>query len=58
MAFGDPEKYAKLCPYFNEAGEYWRGAYDVASFTPGHLHPDNTPPPPIHKSLLAPAWAA
>ena len=39
-AFSDPEKYARLYPHSYEAGEYRRGAYDVASFTPGHLHPD------------------
>ena len=44
-AFGDPEKYARLFPHSYEAGEYQRGAYDVSSFTPGHLHPDNNPSP-------------
>jgi len=44
-AFGDPEKYAKLYPHSYEAGEYRRGAYDIASFTPGHLHPDVHPSP-------------
>jgi len=44
-AFGDPEKYARLFPHSYEAGEYRRGAYDVSSFTPGHLHPDNNPSP-------------
>ena len=44
-AFGDPEKYARLYPHSYEAGEYRRGAYDVSSFTPGHLHPDNKPSP-------------
>jgi len=43
-AFGDPEKYAKLYPHSYEAGELRRGAYDLASFTPGHLHPDVHPP--------------
>jgi len=42
-AFGDPEKYAKLYPHSYEAGEFRRGAYDLASFTPGHLHPDVHP---------------
>ena len=44
-AFGDPEKYARLYPHSYEAGEYRRGAYDVSSFPPGHLHPDNKPSP-------------
>jgi len=44
-AFSDPEKYAKLYPHSYEAGEFRRGAYDVASFTPGHLHPDIHPSP-------------
>jgi len=44
-AFGEPEKYAKLYPHSYEAGEYLRGAYDVASFTPGHRHPDIHPSP-------------
>jgi len=44
-AFGDPEKYARLYPHSYEAGEYRRGAYDVASFTPGHLHRDVHPSP-------------
>jgi len=39
-ACGDPEKYAKLHPQSYEAREFRRGAYNVASFTPGHLHPD------------------
>jgi len=30
-AFGDPEKYARLYPHAYEAGEFRRGAYDVAS---------------------------
>ena len=38
-AFGDPEKYAKLCPHSYEAAGFRRGAYDVASFSLGHLHP-------------------
>ena len=41
----DPEKYARLFPHSFEAGEYRRGAYDVSSVTPGHLHPDNNPSP-------------
>ena len=45
-AFGDPEKYASMLPHSYEAGEFRRGAYDVSSFTPGHLHPDNNPSPP------------
>jgi len=45
MAFGDPEKYAKLYPHSYEAGEFRRGSYDVASFTPGYLHPDVHPSP-------------
>jgi len=44
-AFGDPDKYAKLYPQSYEAGELRRGAHDVASFTPGHLHPDVHPSP-------------
>jgi len=44
-AFGDPDKYAKLYPNSYEAGEFRRGAYDVASFTPGHLQPDVHPAP-------------
>jgi len=44
-AFGDPARYARLFPHSYEAGEYHSGAYDVASFTPGHLHPDNIPAP-------------
>jgi len=44
-AFGNPEKYARVVPHSYEAGEYRRGAYDMASFTPGHLHPDNNPSP-------------
>jgi len=43
--FGDPEKYPRLYPHSYEAGEYRRGAYDVSSFTPGHLHPDKKPSP-------------
>jgi len=42
-AFGDPEKSAKLYLHSYEAGEYRRGAYAVASFTPGHFHPDVHP---------------
>ena len=45
MAFGDPEKYAKLYPNSYEAGEFRKGRYDLDSFTPGHLHPDNVVPP-------------
>ena len=44
-AFGDPERYPRLFPYIYEAGEYRRTAYDVFSFTHGHLHPDNNPSP-------------
>jgi len=44
-AFGDPEKYARLYPHSYEARENRRGAYNVASFTPGHLHPDIHPSP-------------
>ena len=44
-AFRDPECYAQLFPHSYEAGEFRRGAYDLASFTPGHLHPDHTPSP-------------
>ena len=44
-ALGDPEKYARLFPNSYEASEYRRGAYDLSSFTPGHLHPDNNPSP-------------
>jgi len=43
--FGGLKKYAKLYPHSSEAGTFWRGAYDVASFTPGHLHPDVYPSP-------------
>jgi len=45
-AFGDPEKYAKLFPNSYEAGEFRKGRYDLDTFTPGHLHPDNV----IHPS--------
>jgi len=41
--FGDPEKYTRLYSHSYEVGEYRRGAYDLASFSPGHLHPDNNP---------------
>ena len=44
-AFGNLEKYARIYPHSYEAGEFRRGAYDLSSFTPGHLHPDNTPSP-------------
>jgi len=44
-AFGDPEKYATLYPNSYEAGEFRKGRYDLDSFTPGHLHPDNVPSP-------------
>jgi len=44
-AFGDPEKYARLYPHSYQAGEFRRGAYEVSSFTPGHLHPDVRPSP-------------
>ena len=44
-AFGDPEKYARLYPQSYEAGEFRRRAYDLASFTPGHLDPDVHPSP-------------
>jgi len=44
-AFGDPEKYAKLYPNSYEAGEFWKGRYNLDSFTPGHLHPDVHPCP-------------
>jgi len=54
-AFGDPEKYAKLYLHSYEAGEFQRGAYAVASFTPGHLNPTSTPPPPT--GMLPPAQA-
>jgi len=47
-AFGDPEKYAKLYPNSYEGGEFWKGRYDLDSFTPCHLHPD------VHPS---PSWA-
>ena len=43
-AFGDPERYAKLYPNSYEAGEFQKGRYDLASFTPGHLHLD------VHRS--------
>jgi len=42
-AFGDPKKYARLYPHSYEAGEFRRGAYDVAFFTPGYLRPDVHP---------------
>jgi len=57
-AFGHPKMYAKLVPCLYEASEYRRGAYDVASFTHGNLHPDNNPPPPILRLPLAPVHAA
>jgi len=44
-AFGDPERYTQLFPHSYEAGEFWRGAYDLASFTPGYLYPDYTSSP-------------
>ena len=44
-AFGDPERYAELFPHSYEASELRRGAYDLSSFTPGHLHPDYTSSP-------------
>jgi len=43
--FSDPEKYAKLYPNSYEAGEFRKGRYDLDSFTPGHLHPDNVVSP-------------
>jgi len=43
--FGDPKKYAKLYPNSYEAREFQNGRYDLDSFTPGHLHPDNVVPP-------------
>jgi len=47
-AFADTEKYAKLFPNSYEAGEFWKGRYDLSCFTPGHLHPDN---------VLSPSYA-
>jgi len=44
-AFGDPKKYARLYPHSYQAGEYRWGAYDLASFTQGHHHPDVHPSP-------------
>ena len=44
-AFGNPERYAQLFPNSYEAGEFWRGAYDISSFAHGHLHPDYTSSP-------------
>ena len=44
-AFGDPKKYARVYAHAYEAGEYRRGSYDVASFTPGYLHPEVYPSP-------------
>ena len=44
-AFGDPEKYAKLYLHSYEAEKFRRGAYNVASFTSVHLHPDVHPSP-------------
>jgi len=52
--FGDSEKYARLYPHSYEAGEYRRGAYDVSSFTPGHLHPDNNPSPSYAQAASGP----
>jgi len=43
-AFGNLKTYAKLFLYSYEAGEFRRGAYEVASFTTGHLHLDYSPP--------------
>jgi len=57
-AFGNPEKYAKLHPNSYEAGEFRKGRYDLDSFTPGHLHPTFTPPPPMRKLPPAQARAA
>ena len=39
-AFDNPERYARLLPHSYEAGKFRRGAYDLASFTCGHLHPN------------------
>jgi len=44
-AFGDLECYTQLLPHSYEAGEFRRGAYDLACFTSCHLHPDNTSSP-------------
>jgi len=44
-AFGDHESWAYLFPHPYEAGEFPRGAYDIASFISGHGHPDHTPSP-------------
>jgi len=44
-AFGNPEKYAMLYTKSYEAGEFRKGRYDLDSFTPGHLHPDNVVSP-------------
>ena len=45
MAFGDPKRYAQLYPHSYEAGEFRTGLSDLASSTPGHLHPDYTSSP-------------
>jgi len=57
-AFSDTEKYARLFHHSYEAGEYRRSAYDVASFTPGHVHPDNDLSPSYTPAVLAPARVA
>jgi len=36
---GAPEGYAQLFPHSHEAGEFRRGASNLASFIPSHLHP-------------------
>ena len=44
-AFGDQEYYEQLYRHSYKASEFRRGAYDLASFTPGHRHPDYTTSP-------------
>ena len=43
--FGDRERYTQLFPPSYAAAEIRRGAYDLASFTPSHLHTDYTSSP-------------
>ena len=44
-AFFHPERYAQIFPHCCEAGEFRKGAYDLASFTACHLHCNYTSSP-------------
>jgi len=55
-AFRDPESYAQLFPHSYEAGEFPRGAYDLVSFTPGHLHPDYSSSPAYPQAASGSGW--